>query len=140
MLIDLYCFSYTGTSLEVAKALSSILKISPKVIKTYRLPYFLWLITSFIPSFKVPILFEKPASSYGILVFPKWTFNCPPVTAFLEKVSFEKLLLVICYGGWREKPYGEYYRRFSLKKSSMVAVHYIKKKLGLKINLKNLKD
>ncbi|MFN3406654.1 MAG: hypothetical protein ACK40E_02860 [Caldimicrobium sp.] len=139
MHIDLYYFSYTGTSKDVVEALSSLIKVSPKEIKAYKWPYILWLITSFIPSLKVPITFEEPTSPRGILVFPKWTFNCPPITAFLEKVSFEKLLLVICYGGWREKPYGDYYKRISLKRSAEVALHFIKKKLGMKTKLRSSK-
>lgn len=129
--MDLYYFSYTGISLSVAKELSYLLKIPPKEIKTYSLPYFFWLILSFIPYLQVKISFEIPSSPYGILVFPKWTFNCPPVTSFLQRVSFERLLLVITFGGWREIPYGEFYKDLASKKSSLVKVYYIKKSAWL---------
>lgn len=125
--MDLYFFSYTGTCQSIAKELGSLLKSTPRAIKTYKLPYFLWLIFSFIPNLQVKISYEKPTSPYGVVIFPKWTFNCPPITTFLREVSFKKLLLVICYGGWREKPYGEYYKNLALRKSKEVKIYYIKR-------------
>jgi hypothetical protein len=129
--VDLYYFSFTGTSKSLAFALASKLKITPKEIKSFSFPYPIWLLLSFIPPLCLKSKFEPPESSSGILVFPKWTFNCPPVTYFLKGVSFEKLLLIILYGGWREKPYGEFYRKLALKKSKRVDIIYIKRKKWL---------
>ena len=126
--MDLYYFSYTGTSRNVAFALAEIFKITPKEIKSFSFPYPIWLFLSFIPHLSLKAYFEYPKSPFGILVFPKWTFNCPPVTYFLKNVSFEKLLLIIPFGGWREKPYGEYYKKLALKKSKKVDIIYIKRK------------
>ncbi|BAU23122.1 hypothetical protein THC_0731 [Caldimicrobium thiodismutans] len=127
--MDLYYFSYTGTSKEIALALARRFNAIPKEIKTYSFPYSFWLLLSFIPGFEIRANFEPPQSPYGVLVFPKWTFNCPPVTYFLKKISFEKLILIITYGGWREIPYGEYYKKLASKNCKEVEVIYIKRKL-----------
>jgi len=129
--VDIYYFTYTGTSKKIANWLGEKFKITPKEIKTYSLPYFIWLFLSFIPYFPVKAFFDVPSNQTIIVGFPKWTFNCPPVTSFLQRVSFERLLLVITFGGWREIPYGEFYKDLASKKSSLVKVHYTKKSAWL---------
>jgi len=125
--VDLYYFSYTGTSKSIALALARELKIVPKEIKSYSFPYPIWLLFSFIPHFSLKAYFEPQENSYGILIFPKWTFNCPPVTYFLKHTAFEKLFMIITYGGWREKPYGEYYKNLATKRCKDVDLIFIKK-------------
>lgn len=125
--MDLYYFSYTGTSKEIALALAKSLNIVPKEIRTYSFPYPFWLFLSFIPRLEIKAHFEPPQGPYGVLIFPKWTFNCPPVTYFLKKVSFQKLFLIITYGGWREKPYGRSYKNLAQKTSKEVEVFYVKR-------------
>lgn len=125
--MDLYFYTYSGISLSIAQELSKHFNLKPKSIITHKRSYFFWLFLSFFPNLPVKITYEEPKSSYGILIFPKWTFNCPPVTAFLKKVKFEKLLLIITFGGWREKPYGEHYKELALEKSKCVEVIFIKR-------------
>ncbi len=126
--LDLYYFSYTGISETLAKDLAKRLKLTPKALKTYSLPYPLWLFLSFIPSLKIKTFFERPSFKRGIFIFPKWTFNCPPATTFLTEVSFEKLLLIITYGGFKEKSYGKYYQKLGFKNSKEVTVLYVRRK------------
>ncbi len=127
MKLEIYFYSFTGVSKEIAKSLGALLGVEPKEIEGPSWGYPLWLFLSFIPHLRVKIRFERPKGNYGILVFPKWTFNCPPVTAFLKEVFFERLFLVISYGGWREKPFGEYYVRLARERAKEVAVDYIKR-------------
>jgi hypothetical protein len=129
--VELYYFSYTGISKEIALALSSKLKLIPKEIKSYNFPYGVWLFFSFIPGLEIRAEFESPQTYEGILVFPKWTFNCPPVSYFINRVYFKRLLLIITYGGWREKPYGEYYKNLARKKTQEVGIFYVKRKLWI---------
>lgn len=126
--IAIYFYSFTGTSGSIAKALGETLEIQPRRIIGPDFNYLLWLILSFIPNLGVRIHYEKPTERYGIFIFPKWTFNCPPATAFLKEISLEKLLLVIVYGGWREKPYGEYYKALASGNSEKVELHFIRRR------------
>lgn len=127
--MDIYYFTYTGTSKKIAEWLGKKLKVEPKEIKTYKLPYFIWLFLSFIPYLPFKAYFEMPSNKNIILCFPKWTFNCPPVTYFLEKVSYERLFLVISYKGWGERLYYRIYYKLTCKKAKEIKIIFINKKL-----------
>jgi len=58
--LEIYYFTYTGTSKEIADHLGKKFKIKPREIKTYKLPYFIWLILSFIPYLPFKANFEPP--------------------------------------------------------------------------------
>jgi len=127
--MDVYYFTYTGTSQKIAEWLSKKLNIRPKKIKTYKLPYLIWLFLSFFPYLPFKATFDPPSNKTIILCFPKWTFNCPPVTYFLKKVNYEKLFLIISYKGWGEKFYYRLYYKLTCKKTKKIKILFIKKKL-----------
>ena len=110
---DLVYFSWTGNTKKVFKFLSDELekrgwKVSLKEIKPIRdFPYLVWLLLSFIPNLGVKIHPLQALSDVVFLGMPKWTFNCPPVTAFLKKTNLSEktVFLVITYGGFDEKRY-----------------------------------
>ena len=113
---DLIYFSWTGNTKKVFEFLSDELekrgwKVSLKEIKPIGdFHYIIWLLLSFIPNLGVriqPMLPMQPASGVLFLGMPKWTFNCPPVTAFLKKADLrgKKVFLVITYGGFDEERY-----------------------------------
>ncbi len=127
--MDIYYFTYTGTSKKIANWLGEKFKITPKEIKTYSLPYFIWLFLSFIPYFPVKAFFDVPSNETIIVCFPKWTFNCPPITYFLKKIYCRKLILVITYKGWGERKYGEIYKNLVAKKIKEIKLIFVKRKL-----------
>lgn len=126
-MLDLYYYSFTGTCEDIASELGQFLGLIPKAIKSYEFSYWIWLFLSFFPMIYTKISYPLPESREAILVFPKWTFNCPPVTAFLRKVKFERLFLIVSYGGWGERPYGERYKRLALQKSTNLELHLVKR-------------
>lgn len=138
--MDLYFFSFTGISREIAFHLGKLLSVKPKEIRTYKFPYLIWLITSFIKGFEVKIEYEPVESAKAILVFPKWTFNCPPITRFLKEVSFERLFMIITYGGFQERPYAEAYMRLALKRCQEVETYLVKRSRWFKEKEKVLEE
>ncbi len=126
--MEIYYYSFTGISKKLAESLSKFLNVKPKEIKTSSKPYFFWLLLSFIPYLPFKAYFEKPSSSTLVLCFPKWTFNCPPVTYFLKEITCENLFMIITYGGWGEKRYADFYRKLALKKIKKVEVFLVKKR------------
>lgn len=127
--MDIYYFTYTGTSKKIASWLGEKFKLIPKEIKTYKLPYFIWLLLSFIPYLPIKASFDPPSNDIIIVCFPKWTFNCPPITYFLKKIYCKKLILIITYKGWGEKSYAKIYKNFVSKKIKETEVIFIKRKL-----------
>ncbi len=123
-----YFFSRTGTSQKIAIFLAKKLKIPLREIKSFPLPYVLWLLLSFFPHLKVKSFFETPEEEEIILCFPKWTFNCPPITYFLKKFQCKRLFLIISYGGWGEKWYAKHYKKMALKCAGEVKVKCVKRK------------
>jgi flavodoxin len=112
---DLIFFSWTGNTKEVFEIIRDELlregyMVNFKEIRPVRdYPYVIWLLMSFIPGFKVRIMPVEINSKEIFLGMPKWTFNCPPVTSFLDsaELSGRKVYLVISYGGFDEKRYAE---------------------------------
>ncbi len=101
-------FSYTGNSKRVAEAVAGRLGIRAReIMPEYQLPYPAWLLLSFIPNLGVPVGEVDISSDRIILCFPKWTFNCPPVTALIKsgRLSDRKVFLIVVYGGWRGEQY-----------------------------------
>jgi hypothetical protein len=114
---DIVFFSRTGNTKVVGEKISYLLAkdlevklIEIKSKKNYS--YFFWLVLSFLPHCGVKIMCEEVTSDLVFICFPKWTINCPPVTAFLREVNLtEKMVyLVITYGGFDEKRYAEAYK------------------------------
>lgn len=127
--MDIYYFTYTGTSQKIAEWLSEKFSIKPKRVETYKLPYPIWLILSFIPYLPLKASFEPPSNETIIFCFPKWTFNCPPATYFLKKINCKKLILVISYKGWGENFYKWLYSRLLQKKVKNLKIIFVKRKL-----------
>jgi flavodoxin len=133
--VNIYFFTYTGNSRKIAEIVASRLNTKPREIRTYEFPYPIWLILSFIPYLGVKIDVDKPDESGIILCFPKWTFNCPPITTFLKKFARGKeILMIICYGGFDERRYAEFYRNFALKCGAVKAECLLIKRRKLKEN------
>lgn len=126
--MEVFYFTYTGFSKVVAEEIAFSLGIKPKEIRTYRFPYFLWLFLSFIPNLAVKSWFDPPQGKRLIVCFPKWTFNCPPITYFLKKIRCKHLILVISYKGWGKEHYEKIYKSLGLKRSEQVDLFFIKKK------------
>jgi len=116
---DIVFFSRTGNTRVVVEEIFQALVKSSNVnfieikAKT-NYPYFIWLLLSFLPNFGVKIVCNDVTvtSDLVFICFPKWSINCPPVTAFLRQVNLtEKMVyLVITYGGFDEKRYAEAYK------------------------------
>ncbi|PMP69079.1 MAG: hypothetical protein C0190_00645 [Thermodesulfobacterium geofontis] len=138
--MDIYYFSYTGTSKEIAEWLSKKFNLKPKEIRTYKFPYLIWLFLSFIPYLPFKATFEPPFNDTIILCFPKWTFNCPPITYFLKKIRCRKLILIISYKGWGKKLYEHLYLKLASKVAKEIKITFIKQKLWKRGIYKNLES
>ncbi len=101
-------FSYTGTSEKIARVISSHLNCRMGQIKPIRnRSYPEWLILSFIPGLGVKVVHEGIEGHEIILCFPKWTFNCPPVTSFIKSGNLKgrRVFMIVACGGWRPESY-----------------------------------
>ncbi|MCS7121070.1 MAG: hypothetical protein NZ895_00480 [Archaeoglobaceae archaeon] len=112
---EVYYFTFTGNSKMIAEKIASRFSLKISQIKAPKLPYLAWLILSFTP-FEVKSSFKEVEEEDLILCFPKWTFNCPPVTYFLKRLKARKLAMVISYGGFDEVRYAEFYRSLAMKR------------------------
>lgn len=137
--INIVFFSRTGNTKKVVeiifqklskKAETNLIEIKPK--RSY--PYLIWLILSFLPNFGVKIECDEVTADLVFICFPKWTINCPPITAFLRRVNLtEKIVyLVITYGGFDEKRYAEYYKNKIRRLSKEVKGVFLVKRSKLK--------
>ena len=115
--IDIAYFSWTGNTKNVVDVIAK--ELSPQCrprlleIKPGRdYPYFIWLLFSFIPGLGVSFKCDPITATTVILAMPKWTVNCPPITALLRKgyLKDKKVFLVITYGGFDQDRYAERYR------------------------------
>jgi len=112
--MDVVFFSYTGNSKKIAEFLASELNCRIVEIKPGRSrSYVEWLILSFIPGLRVKISHENIESDKIILCFPKWTFNCPPITSLLKsgKLENKEVFIVVVCGGWQAESYTEKYSK-----------------------------
>ncbi|MDI9646150.1 MAG: hypothetical protein QFX40_05590 [Archaeoglobales archaeon] len=127
MEVAVYYFTFTGNSKRVAEIIGKALNCRIFEIRSFKLPYIIWLLLSFIPLLEIPAKFEKVTKDAIIICFPKWTFNCPPVTYFMRRMNAKKIGLVITYGGFDEKRYAEFYKGMAKKKAKDVEYLLIKK-------------
>jgi len=107
-------FSYTGNTRRVAERIVEKLGIKAvEIMPKFKLPYFVWLISSFFPGLKTPVREVKVEGDRVVLCFPKWTFNCPPVTALIKSGALRgrKVFLIVTYGGWRGEQYLDGYAK-----------------------------
>jgi len=118
--VDIVFFSRTGNTRVVVKTILQALeqRLDVKLIEIKsktNYPYFIWLLLSSLPDVGVKIMGNDVivTSDLVFICFPKWTINCPPVTAFLRQVDLtgKKVYLVITYGGFDEERYAEYYKK-----------------------------
>ena len=116
--VDIVFFSRAGnTKVVVEEIFQALVKSSDvnliEIKSKTNYPYFIWLLLSFLPNFGVKIVCDNVTSDLVFICFPKWTINCPPVTAFLRQVNLtgKMVYLVITYGGFDEKRYAEYYKK-----------------------------
>ncbi len=114
--VNIYFFTFTGNSRKIAEIVAEEFSAEVREIKGPKLPYVAWLLLSFFPYLGVKIDAQPPTDDEIILCFPKWTFNCPPVTAFLKKhAEGRKIRMIISYGGFDERRYAEFYKKFALR-------------------------
>jgi len=139
--VEIYYYTFTGNCRKIAEILAAEFKVELREIRSFKLPYILWLILSFIPNLGVKINTQPPCSSEIVLCFPKWTLNCPPVTAFLRKYAEGRnIKMIICFGGFDEKRYAEFYRKFALKCGALTADTMLVKRRDLKENKEDVKS
>ncbi len=107
-------FSFTGNSKKIARTLAEEVKAKLIEIKpVLNPPYIFWLSLSFFPLLGFPVK-DVRIKDYRVAVcFPKWTFNCPPITELLKEGVFrgKKVFLFISYAGWKEKEYADFYEK-----------------------------
>lgn len=139
--VNLYFFTFTGNSRKIAEMVADELAVELKEIKSLRLPYVAWLLLSFIPYLGVKIDVQPPKGKEIILCFPKWTFNCPPITTFLKKFAKGiEIRMIVCYGGFDEKRYAEFYKNFAMKCGARKADYLLVKRRELKENPEKVKS
>jgi len=119
MKADIVFFSRTGNTRKVVEEIfQSLVKSSDvnlvEIKSKTNYPYFIWLLLSFLPNLGVKIVCNDVTGTSDLvfICFPKWTINCPPITAFLRQVNLTKKMVyvVITYGGFDEKRYAESYK------------------------------
>lgn len=107
-------FTFTGNSKKIAEKLAE--EVDAKLIEVKpvaKLPYIFWLALSFFPMLGFPVENFELRERRIAVCFPKWTFNCPPITELLKRGVFsgKRVFIFISYAGWREKDYALFYRR-----------------------------
>lgn len=107
-------YSRTGTTERVATDLADAISDARTIeiqARTER-SYPNWLLRSFVPKSTVPIEPVPTDFSDARALFvgtPKWTFSCPPVSAFLEELTARDVPtgLFVTYGGFDERRYAK---------------------------------
>ncbi len=138
-------FTFTGNSKKIAEKLAKevdarLVEVKPVV----NLPYVLWLLLSFVPMLGFPVENFEVTERKVVVCFPKWTFNCPPITELLKRRVFsgKRVFLFISYAGWREKQYANFYRklfeRFGAKVELVELVKRDRLESSQVVRLKNL--
>jgi hypothetical protein len=115
--------SRTGTTAAAAARSGSLLEgwghevTEAPIVPRWDLPYPVWLLLSFVPGSRVPLMAANAAQGWPdpgacdrcLLALPKWTFSCPPVNEYLARFGPRlppTALLVTC-GGWDQDRYLE---------------------------------
>lgn len=124
--IAIYYFSFTGNTKAVAEYMAEILARYHDVLlfpicSAKKRSYWSWLFLSFIPGSHVKIdenfLTDSLRFDHTIIGFPKWTFSCPPVNAFIKMMKGRiagDISIFITAGGFGEEGYlRRYLSRFS---------------------------
>jgi flavodoxin len=112
MKVDIVYFSRTGNTRRMVEILGRelahhaqvrVIEIHPK--RNY--PYLIWLFLSFVPRLRVSMRCEESTAPVVFLCTPKWTFNCPPVTSFVQRGDLrgKTVALAITCGGFDERRY-----------------------------------
>lgn len=108
--------SRTGTTEAAAAQARALLEglghhvVEAPIAPRWDLPYPAWLLLSFFPGSRAPIVgeFPDPRGFEGcLLALPKWTFSCPPGNAYLARYGRRlppTAVLVTC-GGWDQERY-----------------------------------
>lgn len=116
--VDLVYFSRTGNTRRMVELVTRelrhhaqvrVIEIHPK--RNY--PYFVWLFLSFVPRLQVAMRCEASTAPVVFLCTPKWTFNCPPVTSFVQRGDLQgkSVALAITCGGFDEERYAAEFQR-----------------------------
>ncbi len=127
--MEVYYFTFTGNSRKIAEWISQT-GAEIKEIVAPKYPYVVWLILSFVPYLKIKCRFEQPKNNVIVLCFPKWTLNCPPITYFLEKANLDgkSIYMIICYGGFDETRYANFYKKLAERRAKEVKVMLVKRR------------
>ena len=132
-------FSWTGNTRFVAQEISQYFSINNQVDICEIQPkkshgYFYWLLLSLIPGFKIKNQFTiNNISDYDLLILgsPKWTFNSPPISEYLNCLigyNNKMIALFITFGGYGEKKYVHKLEKKLIKKGLRpIASLYIKR-------------
>lgn len=123
---EVYYYTFTGNSKMIAERIASKFSLKINRIEAPKLPYFAWLALSFTP-IEIKSKFKIVEEENIVLCFPKWTFNCPPVTYFIRRLKAEKLALIISYGGFDEIRYAEFYKALAMKNVEVCDYFLIKR-------------
>lgn len=93
--MEVYFFSFTGNCRKIATWIAEHFEVETYEIVAPNLPYFIWLILSFIPYLEIKCKVRPPMEDKIILCFPKWSLNCPPITYFLNNFAEERKIYMI---------------------------------------------
>lgn len=105
-------FSHTGNSRRVAATIAEKLGLRAiEIVPEFRFPYPVWLALSFFPGLGTPVRDFEVRSERIILCFPKWTFNCPPITTVIKsgELRGKRVFMIVTYGGWGGEEYLQSY-------------------------------
>lgn len=116
MRVLLAWYSRTGTTARAAGWAREMLANGGHEVAEARLrprrelPYPLWLLWSFVPGSRVPLLGNLPDLALFdacLLAIPKWTVSCPPANAFLALAArrLPPTAVVVTCGGWDQDRY-----------------------------------
>jgi flavodoxin len=105
-------YSRTGNTHRLATTVAArfesptVTRIRPTVDRAYPR----WLLRSFVPGSAVriePVQTDLRSYDAVFLGTPKWTFSCPPFTAFLERLSVDGVPtgVFLTYGGFDAERY-----------------------------------
>lgn len=134
--------SRTGTSARLARDAARLLSrmdhdpVIARLAPRRDLPYFLWLLLSFLPGARFPLADPLPDPSGFdalLIVFPKWTFGDPVINRFLADAPEETppaAFLVAC-GGWDAERYAKRYAERRRSRGKVLGTEiFLRKEVG----------